>query len=448
MAMGDETDWQTDRANLKRLRKEQPAWTRQQLATALSRSLAWVKKWLKRIKTSPEDEDDPALLLPKPRSPKIPPPPAHPLIVERLLDIRDHPPDHLGRTPGPRAIAYFLAKDSVLVEQGLKPPSSSSTSTIWKILVNNGRIARTRPPTPHQLLQRPGPLENFQLDFKDIPYLSIEPDGKKAHLLETLNLIDVGTDVLVAAEVSGDFNAETALQTVASVVTRVGLPKTVTFDRDPRWVGSHTGRDFPSAFVKFWYCLEVKVNLCPPHRPDLNAIVERYHRSYGQECLKVHRPQSLLEAREVTSTFKEHYNWQRPHQSPNCRNRPPRVAFPELPALPSVPLLIDPDGWLSQCNGQRFVRKVDYRGTIRVDKYRYYPGREWAGKFVQVEVAGGTRQLVIWHKAQPLKQLAIKGLANQMLSWVDFLVLRLREAQSERRLASMRATTRRKLSAL
>ena len=215
--------------------------------------------------------------------------------MERLLDIRDHPPDNLGRTPGPRAIAYFLAKGSrVLVHQGLKPPSS--TSTIWKILVKNDRIARPRPPNPHQLLQRGGPLENFQLDFKDIPYLTIEPDGKKAHLLETLNIIDVGTDVLVAAEVSPDFNAETALETVAQVVSEVGLPHQVTFDRDPRWVGSHTGRDFPSSFVKFWYCLGVKVNLCPPHRPDLNAVVERYHRSYGQECLKVHRPQNLLAA--------------------------------------------------------------------------------------------------------------------------------------------------------
>ena len=196
MWMCDETAWQADRANLKRLRKEQPHWTRSQLATALSRSLAWVKKWLKRIKTSPED--NPALLLPKPRSAKSPSPPLHPVIVERLLDIRDHPPDNLGRTPGPRAIAYFLKKDSVLVEQGLKPPSS--TSTIWKILVKNGRIARPRPPTPHQPLPRPGPLENFQLDFKDIPYLTIEPDGKKAHLLETLNLIDVGTDVLVGSQ--------------------------------------------------------------------------------------------------------------------------------------------------------------------------------------------------------------------------------------------------------
>ena len=176
------------------------------------------------------------------------------------------------------------------------------------------------------------------------------------------------------------------------------------------------------------------------------AIVERYHRSYGEECLRVHRPQSLLEAREVTARYKEHYNWQRPHQSPKCGNRPPRVAFPELPALPSVPLLIDPDGWLTQCHGQRFVRKVDYRGTIRVDKHRYYLGREWAGQFVQVEVVGDTRQLVIWHKAQPVKQLAIKGLASEIMSWTDFLAWRMREAQSERRLASMRATSRRKLS--
>ncbi len=243
----------------------------------------------------------------------------------------------------------------------------------------------------------------------------------------------------MAAEVRGDFNAETALETVAGVVSHLGLPKAVTFDRDPRWVGSHTGRDFPSAFVKFWYCLGVEVDICPPHRSDLNAIVECYHRSYGEECLKVFLPQSLLQAREVTSTFKDHYNYERPNQSPTCGNRPPRIAYPELPALPSVPLVIDQDGWLERCNGQRFTRKVDYRGTVRVDKYHYYLGKEWAGKFVQVELAGSERQLVIWQAGTAIKRLAIKGLVGQLVSYAEFVAIRQREAQSERRLTTMKA---------
>jgi transposase len=52
-----------------------------------------------------------------------------------------------------------------------------------------------------------------------------------------------------------------------------GLPDRITFDRDPRFVGSATARDFPAPFVRFWACLGVDVIVCPPHHPDKNAFV-------------------------------------------------------------------------------------------------------------------------------------------------------------------------------
>jgi hypothetical protein len=60
--------------------------------------------------------------------------------------------------------------------------------------------------------------------------------------------------------------------------------------RDPRWVGSASGRDFPSVLVRFLLCLGIGPNICPPHRPDKNCYVERLHRTYKYECLLVHRP--------------------------------------------------------------------------------------------------------------------------------------------------------------
>jgi hypothetical protein len=37
--------------------------------------------------------------------------------------------------------------------------------------------------------------------------------------------------------------------------------------------------------------------------------------------------------REVTDAFLLHYNTERPNQAISCGNRPPRVAYPELPTL-------------------------------------------------------------------------------------------------------------------
>lgn len=112
--------------------------------------------------------------------------------------------------------------------------------------------------------------------------------------------------------------------------------------------------------------------LCDPHHPQQNGFVERYHRTLNQECLQRERPKTLDEVRQVTETFAAHYNWQRPHQGLSCGNRPPRVAFPNLPSLPSVPDLVNPDAWLNQVEGQHLVRRVNRQGFVKVDLYPYY----------------------------------------------------------------------------
>ncbi len=449
--MDDELNWQADRANLHRLKAQHSDWSLSQLAQALNRSRGWVKKWLRRFRQASQssnkdkDKHDPLLFLSHSRARKQPLPPPNPLIEERILAIRDNPPDNLGRTPGPRTIGYYLAKDPLLLENKLRAPTS--TSTIHKILLKNGRIAHLQPHSPKPM-ELPPPLTSWQLDFKDAAMVKIGPEGKQAHFVEILNVLDVGTSILVDTVASDDFNAETSLAAVADILKQHGLPKSVTFDRDPRWVGSHSGRDFPAAFVKFWYCLGVKPNICPPHRPDLNAVVERYHRSLGQECLKVKLPSNLAEVKELLPPYKQHYNHLRPHQGRACNNLPPRVAFPdsELPVLPGLPLIIDPDRWLRECNGLRFVRKVDYKGTVKIDKHHYYLRRELRGKYVMVEIDGTNRQLIVSQGkssgSPELKRLEIKGLYGQEMTFEDYLKVIMKEARSERRLAMLKARNR------
>ncbi len=59
-------------------------------------------------------------------------------------------------------------------------------------------------------------------------------------------------------------------------------------------------------------CLGIEPNICPPHQPDKNPFVERFHRTLGHECLQLSRPGTLQEVREVTEAFLQHYNWERP----------------------------------------------------------------------------------------------------------------------------------------
>jgi transposase InsO family protein len=78
-------------------------------------------------------------------------------------------------------------------------------------------------------------------------------------------------------------------------------------------------------------CVGVEPNVCPPHRPDKNAYVERFHRTLGEECLRVQLPQTLEQVQEATESFLHHYNAERPNQARSCGNQPPQVAYPTFP---------------------------------------------------------------------------------------------------------------------
>jgi hypothetical protein len=78
---------------------------------------------------------------------------------------------------------------------------------------------------------------------------------------------------VVAAQAHANFHAQTALEAMAQILQQQGKPVAITFDRDTRWEGLASGRDFPSAFVRFLLCLGIQSIICPPHRPDLNAYV-------------------------------------------------------------------------------------------------------------------------------------------------------------------------------
>jgi hypothetical protein len=176
-------------------------------------------------------------------------------------------------------------------------------------------------------------------------------------------------------------------------------------------------------------CLGIQVRICPPQRPDKNAYVERYHRNYNQECLQVHHPNTLERAQETTAVFAHHYNFERPNQATACNNQPPRLAFPTLPKLPSLPRQIDPDGWLKAIDGRVYRRRIDHNGGIRLDNQYYYVKKALYGQYVNVRIDAKKRELVIEHRRRPIKHKPIKELYHEILDFADYFELTLKEAQ-------------------
>jgi transposase InsO family protein len=422
-----DAQWVVDRRHLRTLHALRPDWTLQDLADALGRSRTWVKKWLKRLRQAAPDDEE--VLAGHSCARHTPPPGLSQVVIDRILAIRDNPPAGLNRIPGPKAILYYLEQEATTTLVGERLPRS--TRTIWRILRQYQRIVSPRRQA-HQPVERPEPLQSWQLDFKDASTVPADPDGKQQHVVEVLDVVDVGTSILIAAEARSDFTMASAIETAAAIVTEQGLPDMVTIDRDPRFVGESHQRESPSPFLRFWLCLLVEVTICPPHRPDLNAFVERYHRTYDEECLQVERPADLERVRTVTAAFQQHYNKERPHQGLTCGNRPPRKAFPHLPLRPPVPLTVDPDRWIDALNGKCYVRKVQQDTSVTLGAGRYYLMQWLRGQQVIVQIDATDRTLVVRHNDQEVKRVPIQGSGRGRVPFWQFVELLCAEARTGR----------------
>ena len=422
-----EEQWQVDRARLWRLQREHPQWSISRLADETGRSTTWVKKWRKRFNEA--DPTDESIFKSRSRRPKRVGSPIQPAVVDRILAIRDNPP--INRVPGPLTIKYFLHKQEKEDPLGSYLPTSGST--IWRILDEHDRIYRPSQPEPEPLPQN-DPLKIWQIDFKDVTTVPAEPGGKKQHMVETLNIVDTGTSILLDNPAHQEFNAETAIRSMADILQQIGCPHQITFDRDPRLVASARGGDFPAPFVRFLACLGIKSDICPPRRPDLNCYVERYNRTYKYEGILIYLPQTFAQVVDMNLDVKHHYNFERPNQAKSCGNQPPRLAFPSLPTLPSLPDTVDPDSWLDTINGDLFKRRVTTAGTVQVDKQRYYIGRTHHGRLVVLQVDALNREFVVELNNEKIKTIPIKGLFNGQLSFDAYLEFICKQAISNWRL--------------
>lgn len=99
----------------------------------------------------------------------------NPLIVQKILEIRDQPPEGLQRTPGPKAILYYLPRHLDLFCSAF--PLPRSTRTVYRILKNNQRIAEHRS-NKSEPIERPEPMQEWQLDFKDVS--TVRPDQSRS----------------------------------------------------------------------------------------------------------------------------------------------------------------------------------------------------------------------------------------------------------------------------
>lgn len=168
--------------------------------------------------------------------------------------------------------------------------------------LNLPRRTRRRVPTrPRQPLEAPATLNHtWALDFMtDRLY-----DGRA---FRTLNVLDEGNREGLAIEVAPSLPSWRVLAVLDELIAVHGVPAALRLDNGP---------EFVAAAVAVWAAAHgIALHFIQPGKPDQNAYIERFNRTYRDEVLDPNLFATLDEVRTETADWLRRYNTERPHDS-------------------------------------------------------------------------------------------------------------------------------------
>ncbi len=121
----------------------------------------------------------------------------------------------------------------------------------------------------------------------------------------TLNVIDEGNRQALGIEVATSIPSARVIRVLEQLIEMHGKPSALRVDN---------GAEFTAHAFTEW-CEKQKIE---PGKPDQNAFVERFNRTYREEVLDAYLFDSLEQVREITESWIPEYNEERPHDSLGC----------------------------------------------------------------------------------------------------------------------------------
>jgi transposase InsO family protein len=239
-------------------------------------------------------------------------------LEERILSVRDAHPAW-----GARKIACCLERE------GCRSPA---ISTVHEILRRAGRI---KPPiggaVASQRFEMPAPNLLWQMDFKGWVRLG---NDMQCH---PLTVVDDHSRYDLCLQACADQRTDTVRSRLEKTFRHYGLPQAFFVDNGSPW-GDPSGERW-TRFSVWLLKLGIAVIHSRPYHPQSRGKNERFHRTLVAEVFALRRFRDLAETQCAFDTWREVYNFERPHEAlgqqvPASRYRPSQRSMPDR--LPEV----------------------------------------------------------------------------------------------------------------
>ena len=174
------------------------------------------------------------------------------------------------------------------------------------------RTTRRVPQRVRQPLSAPAQLnQTWALDFMtDTLY-----DARRVRLL---TMIDEGNREGLEIAMGVSLPGRRVTRELDELVAVHGCPSAIRVDNGPEFLSQ--------AFVDWCTAHRVTIHYIQPGKPDQNAYIERFNRTYRTEVLNAHCFESIAELRTATDAWLRVYNSERPHDS--LGRKPPLEFLP------------------------------------------------------------------------------------------------------------------------
>jgi putative transposase len=126
-------------------------------------------------------------------------------------------------------------------------------------------------------------------------------------VFRTLNVIDEANRGGLGIDIAVSIPASRVIAFMEQMIDLHGRPRAIRCDN---------GSELTSqAFMDWCNAHDIELRFIQPGKPDQNAYIERFNRTYREEVLSAYLFDSLDEVREITADWLERYNEIRPHDA-------------------------------------------------------------------------------------------------------------------------------------